>query len=290
MIINGKKIAESLRSEIKEKIEKLPGRKPSLAFILIGNHPASLIYVINKKKACREVGIETSEFIFPESISETFLIEKIQQLNEDPLIDGILVQLPLPKHIVTQKIIECIDPQKDVDGFHPLNVGKMLLGDPSALLPCTPQGIKVLLEKSHISPEGKHVVILGRSNIVGKPLAAILLQNAPGCNATITIAHSHSKHLMDITKSADILVAAVGKPHFVKKEFVTKGVVIIDVGINRITVNNKTTLVGDVDFNEVAPLASAITPVPGGVGPMTVALLLQNVLSCYSQKKYNISL
>ena len=278
MILDGKKIATEIQEEIKKKIHSLKGRPPGLGFILVGNNPASQSYVRSKRKACSITGMTSVLIELPEPTSEETLLEKIKHLNQDPKIDGILVQLPLPAHIDTQKVMLSIDPNKDVDGFHPINVGKMLLGQEGGFLPCTPYGIKTLLERSHIPVEGKRVVILGRSNIVGKPLAAILMQKKPHCNATVTLAHSQSEHLKEITQSADILVAAIGSPLFVKKEMVRPQTVVIDVGINR-TLDGK--LVGDVDFKEIAPLASHITPVPGGVGPMTIAMLLQNTLSSY---------
>ena len=271
MIIDGKKIASEIIDEIKEEVSRLT-RKPGLAFILVGDNAASQSYVRSKKKACAFTGIHSILHELPASIAESDLLAQIEALNCDPNIDGILVQLPLPSHISEEIIMMAIDPAKDVDGFHPLNVGKMLLGNPSAILPCTPQGIKVLLEKSNISCDGKHVVIVGRSNIVGKPLAAILMQKKPGCNATVTICHSGSN--LEITRTADILVAAIGKPHFIHKDMIKPGAVVIDVGINRL----EGKICGDVDFDSVAPIASAITPVPGGVGPMTIAMLLKNTL------------
>ena len=275
MLIDGKKIANEIQADIAAKVAALTGRKPGLALILVGESAASLSYVKAKKKACVSVGMVSSVIELPVSISESDLLKHIKTLNLDPAVDGILIQLPLPSHIDDKLITASIDPHKDVDGFHPLNVGKMLLGEEDGFLPCTPHGIQVLLQKSHIPVAGKHVVILGRSNIVGKPLAAILMQKKPHCNATVTVAHSQSERLIELTRSADLLVAAIGKPHFVTKEMVKPGATVIDVGINRLS-NGK--LVGDVDFSEVAKVASHITPVPGGVGPMTIALLLQNTL------------
>ncbi len=269
--------------EIKIAILKMAGRKPGLAFLLVGENPASQSYVRSKKKACAETGIASTLLEFPSSIAESDLVAQIEQLNRDVLVDGILVQLPLPSHIDEKRIMLAIDPEKDVDGFHPLNVGKMLLGDDSGFLPCTPHGIKALLEKSRIPVSGKHVVVIGRSNIVGKPLAAILMQKKPGCNATVTICHSHSERLNEIASSADILIAAIGIPSFIGPGMVKRGAVVIDVGINRI--DGK--IVGDVDFEKVLPLASHITPVPGGVGPMTIAMLLQNTLRGRGKIAYN---
>lgn len=277
-LIDGKKIANELQEEIKQQVASLQGRKPGLAFILVGDNPASQSYVRSKKKACAATGIASTLIELPASTTQAHLIEQIHLLNQDPGIDGILVQLPLPAHIDEKRITAAIDPKKDVDGFHPINVGKMLLGEEDGFLPCTPHGVQILLKKSHIETAGKHVVIVGRSNIVGKPLAAILMQKKAGCNSTVTVAHSQSQHLLDLTRSADILIAAIGKAHFITKEMVREGCVVIDVGINR-TQDGK--IVGDVDFKQVAPLTSFITPVPGGVGPMTIALLLQNTLLSY---------
>lgn len=281
MMIDGKKIASEIQDGIKKKILLLKARAPGLGFILVGNHPASQSYVRSKRKACETTGIISHLIELPDSVSQELLLEKIIELNLNPNIDGILVQLPLPPHMDLPKVILTIDPNKDVDGFHPLNVGKMLLGQEGGFLPCTPYGIKTLFEKSKIQTSGKHVVIVGRSNIVGKPLAAILMQKKPHCNATVTIAHSQSEHLSDITLSADILIAAIGSPLFIKKEMVRSNAVVIDVGINRGT-NGK--LIGDVDFDAIAPIASFITPVPGGVGPMTIAMLLENTFSSYMKR------
>jgi len=275
MLIDGKIIALEIQAEIERKIATIEGRKPGLAVILVGENPASHSYVRSKRKACASVGIVSIVIELPATIAESDLLKQIDQLNRDPLVDGILVQLPLPHHIDEKTITAAISPNKDVDGFHPYNVGKMLLGEEGGFLPCTPHGIQVLLEKSKIQVEGKHVVIVGRSNIVGKPLAAILMQKKPHCNATVTVAHSQSEHLTTLTRSADILVAAIGRPFFVKKEMVKPGATVIDVGINRLPDGR---LVGDVDFAPVAEVASHITPVPGGIGPMTIAMLLKNTL------------
>lgn len=279
-IIDGKKIAREIQHTIAHEVSLLSNQKPGLAFILVGDNPASQTYVRAKKRACAATGIASILIELPQTISEEELLTHIHQLNNDPLINGILIQLPLPLHINDRAVMFAIDPNKDVDGFHPINIGKMLLGEETGFLPCTPNGIHVLLKKCHIPITGKHVVIVGRSNIVGKPLAAILMQKKPSCNATVTIAHSQSENLIEITQSADILIAAIGKPHFIRKEMVRKGVVVIDVGINRLS---DKTLVGDVDFEQVAPLASWITPVPGGVGPMTIAMLLQNTLLSFQR-------
>jgi methylenetetrahydrofolate dehydrogenase (NADP+)/methenyltetrahydrofolate cyclohydrolase len=280
-LIDGTKIAKTIQDQMAKAISSLSHRKPGLAFILVGKNPASQTYIRMKKKRCSEVGILSFDCELPEAVTEAQLLEEIKKLNHNPAIDGILVQLPLPEHINTLNIVSAVDPAKDVDGFHPLNVGKMLLGEPGGFLPCTPYGIQVLLTHAQIPVHGKHVVIVGRSNIVGKPLAAILMQKAPHANATVTIAHSQTEHLNEICRSADILVAAMGQPRFIKKEMIREGAVVVDVGINRV----QGKIVGDVDFDAVAPLCSHITPVPGGVGPMTVALLLSNTLLSYQRKK-----
>lgn len=280
-LIDGKKIASEILDSIAFQISKIEGRKPGLAFVLVGENPASQSYVRSKKKACAETGIASMTFELPATIAESDLLRKIEELNRDPKIDGILVQLPLPSHIHEKAVTFAIDPKKDVDGFHPLNVGKMLLGDEDGFFPCTPQGIKVLLEKAQIPIEGKHVVIVGRSNIVGKPLAALLMQKKPHCNATVTVAHSQSEGLEALTRSADVLIAAIGRPLFIKKEMVKPGAAVIDVGINRLP-NGK--IVGDVEFPAVSEVAGRISPVPGGVGPMTIAMLLQNTLWSYLKR------
>ncbi len=281
-LIEGKRIAGEIQAEIEQEISLLSDRKPGLAFILIGDNPASQTYVRAKKKACAATGIVSTLVAFPKEVSLADLLDQIEQLNEDPEIDGILVQLPLPSHIDERVVMMAIDPAKDVDGFHPLNMGKILLGDESGFIPCTPFGIKTLLDRCAIPVEGKRVVIVGRSNIVGKPLAALLMQKKSGCNATVTLAHSQSEHLKEITHSAEILIAAIGNPHFIKKEMVRPGAVVIDVGINRLSEGK---IVGDVDFEEVSHLTSWITPVPGGVGPMTIAMLLKNTLLSYTKKR-----
>ena len=230
-----------------------------------------------KKKACAEIGILSTVHELPIDIRLPDLLHRIESLNQNPSVDGILIQLPLPSRFDPLQISRAINPEKDVDGFHPINAGKLLLGEEGGFIPCTPLGIQVLLERSNIDIKGKHVVIVGRSNLVGKPLAALLVQKKKGCNATVTIAHSQSEHLPEITRSADVLIAAIGQPGFIRLEMVKKGCVVVDVGINR--VQNEaggSKIVGDVDFSSVEPIASRITPVPGGVGPMTIALLMQN--------------
>ncbi len=277
-IIDGRAVASEIRLKLKDKIAQLSGRRPGLAFILIGNDEASKAYVRMKKKGCEEVGITSHVLHLSEKISERELLAEIDHLNSSENIDGILVQQPLPKQIHTDKIVEAIDPKKDVDGFHPLNIGKLLLGHTDGLVPCTPLGIIKLLRAYKIQTDGKEVVIVGRSNIVGKPLAALLCQKQPWANSTVTLAHSHTENLAEVTKRADILITALGSPGSITAGMVKDGAVVIDVGINR-TMN---TLIGDVAFAEVIEKASLITPVPGGVGPMTIAMLLSNTLKAFS--------
>lgn len=274
-ILNGKQIAEEIKNEIKLEIDNLK-IKPCLAVIIVGKNPASQIYVQNKKLACDRVGIKSITHELPENIQEEKILQLINNLNKDKNIHGILVQLPLPSHIDENKIINAINPKKDVDGFHPLNIGKMMLGE-KTFLPCTPAGIIEILKRSEIKIEGKHAVIVGRSNIVGKPVAQLLLNE----NATISVCHSKTKNLKEITKQADILVVATGKANFITEDMIKKYAIIIDVGINR-TEDNK--ICGDVDFENVKNKASLITPVPGGVGPMTIAMLLKNTLEAYSSQ------
>ena len=281
-LIDGKAIAADIRNDIKAGVEELTrdGRRaPYLAVVLAGEDPASASYVRGKQKAAKEVGIESDTQTLPDSISEEDLLNVVNRLNEDPNVDGILVQLPLPDHIDDQKVIDAIDPAKDVDCFHPENVGKLMLGLPG-FKPATPAGIVELIKRAGIEISGKRVVIIGRSNIVGKPLANLLMQK--GVDATVTVCHSRTKNMPDITRQADILIAALGRAEFVTAEMVKEGAVVIDVGINRVEDSTRERgyrLVGDVAFDEVSEKASFITPVPGGVGPMTIALMLQNTLS-----------
>lgn len=279
-IIDGKQIAFEVRSEVAEKVKSLKekGIVPCLAVILVGENPASVSYVTGKQKALAEAGMADRSLHLPETTTETELLKIIEDLNEDKSVHGILVQLPLPKHIDEEKVILAIRPEKDVDGFHPMNVGNLVIGK-KAFLPCTPHGILVLLEKMKIQTSGKHAVVIGRSNIVGKPVSLLLLRKDANC--TVTICHTGTENLPEITKQADILIAAVGKPHAVTKEMVKEGAVVIDVGVNRIPDSSKKSgfrLVGDCDFDEIKEIASCITPVPGGVGPMTIAMLMQNTL------------
>ena len=272
-IIDGNKIAQDIRNEVRQSAISLKEQKgiiPGLAVVLVGEDPASQIYVGEKAKACAEVGFLSREYKLPADTSEIRLLEIIAELNKDQLIHGILVQLPLPKNISTDKIIAAIDPHKDVDGFHPFNVGGLVTGSP-LFIPCTPRGIMELIVRIGIDLKGKEAVVVGRSNIVGKPIALLLLAQ----HATVTICHSRTKDLPSVTRRADILIAAVGKAHMIKADMVKDGAIVIDVGVNRLE-NGK--LAGDVDFNEVAPKASYITPVPGGIGPMTIAMLMKNTL------------
>lgn len=287
MIINGSAIASEIQQEIRQIIAQSSGRRPSLVMIIVGENPASQIYVSRKSKACQLVGIESRVFVLPIDTSEAKLIAQVNQLNHDQGVDGILIQLPLPPHMHPDRVIPHLAPSKDVDGMHPFNVGKMLIGDPETFFPCTPMGIKVMLERSGIDVAGKHVVIIGRSNIVGKPLAAMLMQNIPGGNATVTVAHRHTTDLCSLCRTADVLIAAIGQPEFVTAEMVKPGAVVVDVGINRISDPASPKgyrIVGDVDFERVKDVASLITPVPGGVGPMTIAMLLSNTLKSYFQR------
>lgn len=272
-LIDGKKISTEIKDELKEKVSLLKdeGREICLAVIQVGSDPASSVYVRNKKKACEYIGINSLSINYPENISEEELISQIKALNADDKVNGILVQLPLPKYINEKKIIETIDPRKDVDGFNEKNVGALCIGS-RGFVSCTPSGIIELLKRSDIEIAGKHCVIIGRSNIVGKPMALLLLRE----NATVTICHSRTQNLKEITKQADILIVAIGKAKFVDNTFVKEGAVVIDVGMNK---DEDGKLCGDVDFDKVAPLTSAITPVPGGVGPMTIAMLMYNCIN-----------
>ncbi|MCG3089034.1 bifunctional methylenetetrahydrofolate dehydrogenase/methenyltetrahydrofolate cyclohydrolase FolD [Sporosarcina cyprini] len=271
-VIDGRVIGKEIREEVKQSVGKLvhKGCQPGLAVILVGDNPASQTYVKNKEKSSIEVGMKSVLIELPETVSTDELLGKVEELNQDESIHGILVQLPLPKHIDEDLIIGSITPAKDVDGFHPVNVGKMMIGQ-ETFLPCTPHGIMALLERSGIDLEGKHAVVIGRSNIVGKPMGQLLLQK----NATVTYCHSRTTDLASFTKQADILVVAIGIPKFITAEHVKKDAVVIDVGMNR-DENGK--LCGDVDYEQVKNVASAITPVPGGVGPMTITMLLKNTL------------
>lgn len=280
-LINGKEVSAAVRAEIKAEVEKLKKEyniTPGLAVILVGNDPASSVYVRNKHKACAEVGMESYQIMMPEEITEEELLSKIDELNKDDAVHGILVQMPLPKHISEEKVVDAIYPDKDVDAFHPINVGKISLGKYD-FLPCTPAGVMELLKYYNVDPCGKECVVLGRSNIVGKPMAQLLLAK----NGTVTVCHSRTKNLAEVISRADILVVAIGKPNFIKGENIKPGAVVVDVGINRLD-NGK--LAGDVDFESASCVASMITPVPGGVGPMTITMLLKNTLTA-AKKKIN---
>ena len=274
-IIDGLAISKQIKDEVKAKAAeyKEQGIEICLAVIQVGNDPASSVYVGNKKKGCEYIGINSLSYELPEETTEDELLELIGKLNADSKVNGILVQLPLPKHIDEDKIIKAIDPKKDVDGFHPQSVGALSIGQPG-FVSCTPAGIIELLKRSDVDIEGKECVVVGRSNIVGKPMALLLLRE----NGTVTITHSRTANLKEVTKRADILVVAIGKPKFITKEYVKEGATVIDVGIHRIgtTESGKSILCGDVDYEDLFPVASAITPVPGGVGPMTIAMLMSN--------------
>ena len=279
MIIDGKKIAEELRDKIKGDIKKISDKKkPGLAVILIGEHPASQIYVRNKEKVANEVGINSSILRFDENISEEDLKNEIKKLNDDKDVHGILIQLPLPKHISQKDIIQSIDPNKDVDGFHPINVGNLSSGN-DAMVPCTPLGCYYLIKKVIPNLSGLNAVVIGRSNINGKPMAQLLLKE----NCTVTIVHSKTKNIEEICKNGDIIIAAVGKAKMVKSDWVKDTAIIIDVGINRIEINGKSKIVGDVDFDDIQDKVKGISPVPGGVGPMTIACLLENTLKAFKK-------
>lgn len=274
MILSGKELSNNIKEHIKSEIDKCSGRPPHLVTILVGDNPASKVYVANKEKACNSVGIDNTTTKLPENTTELELIRIIDEYNLNESVDGILVQLPLPKHINTERILNTIAPEKDVDGFHPENVAKLWLGQ-DCIKPCTPQGIMKLIDSANINLEGKNVVVLGRSNIVGLPVAKMCLDR----NATVTICHSKTENLANITKQADVLIVAIGKPKFVTADMVGLGAVVIDVGINR-DENGK--LCGDVDFDSVfSEKTECITPVPGGVGPMTICELLSNTLFCH---------
>jgi len=289
LVLDGKQAAQAIKSQLKEEISSLQStRKPHLAAILVGNNGASETYVASKVKSCEEVGFQSTLIRLPADISEKELLQKIDNCNRQEDIDGILVQLPLPKHISEQKVIEAIDPAKDVDGFHPVSAGRLVQGL-STFIPATPYGIMLMLEHFNIDTKGKHAVVIGRSNIVGRPMSILLSSNLKQGNCTVTICHSHTQNLQEMCLQADILVAALGKPEFVTADMVKQGAVVIDVGITRIedpTAKKGYRIKGDVDYNNVAPKTSAITPVPGGVGLMTIAGLLKNTLQAYKTRMH----
>jgi methylenetetrahydrofolate dehydrogenase (NADP+)/methenyltetrahydrofolate cyclohydrolase len=287
-ILDGTAVAKAIRQEVAAEVSRLRsrGRKPGLAAVLVGEDPASAVYVRAKGKACEEAGMHSVTVRLPAETPEPDLLATVDGLNADPEINGILVQLPLPKHINSEKVLRRIDPSKDVDGFHPVNVGKLVTGDKTAFRPATPYGVQQMLIRSGIETKGAHAVIVGRSNIVGRPMANLLIQHGPGGDATVTVCHSRTRDLPSVTRLADILIAAIGKPEFVTADMVRPGAVVIDVGINRVDDASRPKgyrLVGDVAYDSVAQIASAITPVPGGVGPMTIAMLLQNTLQAMQQ-------
>ena len=287
-LIDGTAIGKTMRAELAGEIEVLrkKGVTPGLAVVLVGENPASQVYVRMKGKACEEAGMHSETIRLPADTSEVDLLTVVDRLNADPKIHGMLVQLPLPKHINAERVLLRIDPAKDVDGFHPVNVGKVSIGDPSGFRPATPYGVQQLLMRSGVETRGAHAVIVGRSNIVGRPMAALLLQNGPGGNATVTVCHSHTRDIASITRQGDILIVAMGKPEFVTGPMVKPGAVVIDVGVNRVddpSAKNGYRLVGDVRFAEARRIASAITPVPGGVGPMTITMLLYNTVQAARQ-------
>ncbi len=284
-IIDGKKVANLILEKLQVKISKSKS-KPGLAFILVGDNAASQAYVNMKTKACAKINVNSHVIKLPEDVTQDILLDRINTYNKDREIDGILVQQPLPKHIDSDKIVSAVLPEKDVDGFHPYNLGKLMLGQLDGFISCTPLGIVTLLHHYSIPIEKKHVVILGRSNIVGKPLASLMLLKKPGYNATVTVAHSSTQNLREITLSADILIAAIGKAKFVTKDMVKKGAVVVDVGINRISYSTGLPkIVGDVEFEDVSSIASYITPVPKGVGPMTIAMLMQNTYKSFLKRE-----
>ena len=290
-IIDGKTIASAIKAEIANEVKKMIDadlKVPHLAAVLVGNDPASETYIASKERACKEVGFTSSIYKLSENTTEEELLNTINFLNNDEDIDGYIVQLPLPKHINTDNIIFAIDPKKDVDGFHPQNIGRMVMDMP-CFLPATPAGIMTLLERSNIETEGKNCVVLGRSNIVGTPMSILLSRNSKKANGTVTLCHSRTKNLKEICLTADILVAAIGKPGFVTADMVKEGAVVIDVGIHRVDANNEKgyRIIGDVDLDNVAPKSSYYTPVPGGVGPMTIVSLLSNTLKAAKKEAYS---
>ncbi len=285
-LIDGNAIAKSIIEELTSEVSRLKNGRPVVAFIRVGEDPASVSYVRKKQKTAEQIGIESRLFLLPEDISKAALFEQIDVLNCDPSVNGILIQAPLPKHIDETETFNRVVPHKDIDGFNTFNIGKLCQEDTTGFVACTPAGVIELIQRSNISTEGKHVVVLGRSLIVGKPIALLMLRKAVPGNATVTICHSRTTNLENITQQADILIAAIGRANFVTANMVKEGVAVIDVGINRIEDSSRSRgyrLVGDVDFAQVSKKASLITPVPGGVGPMTVAMLMQNTLRAYKE-------
>ena len=290
ILFDGRIIAKTIKEEIRKEVSDLLDagkRPPHLVAVIVGEDGASLSYVASKEKQSKEVGFTSSVYRFPETITERELLETLDFLNNDPEVDGYIVQLPLPKHISERKVLESINPAKDVDGFHPTNEGRMMIGLPS-YIPATPYGIKKLLDRSNIETEGKHCVVLGRSNIVGTPISILMSRNSSKANCTVTMCHSKTKNLKEICLQADIIIVAIGKPEFLTADMVKEGAVIVDVGIHRIPADNEKgyKIIGDVKYDEVAPKCKAITPVPGGVGPMTIVALLDNTLKAYKHEIY----
>lgn len=282
-LIDGRAIAKKVRADVAERAKRLAaqGIKPGLAVVLVGDDPASAVYTSAKAKAAEEAGMYSLNLRLPADTTQADLLKRVDALNSDPKIHGILVQMPLPKQIDPDTVIRRIDPAKDVDGFHPVNVGKMLVGERDGFIPCTPAGIQLLLKESGVKTPGKHCVVIGRSNIVGKPMAALMMQDNPDANCTVTVCHRHTTDLKGQTRTADILIVAAGRPRMVTSDMVKPGAVVIDVGTNRVTdptAKGGTRLQGDVDFDSVRDVASKITPVPGGVGPMTIAMLMANTV------------
>jgi len=282
-LIDGRAIAKKVRAEAAERAKKLIARgvRPGLAVVLVGEDPASVVYTTSKGKAAEEAGMYSLNIKLPADITQADLLQRVDSLNADPKVHGILVQMPLPRHIDPDTVIRRIDPAKDVDGFHPVNVGKMLIGERDGFIPCTPAGIQVMLREAGVRTPGKRCVVIGRSNIVGKPMAALMMQDNENANCTVTVCHRHTENLREHTCAADILIAAAGRARIVTGDMVKPGAVVIDVGTNRIddaTAKSGSRLVGDVDFESVRPVASKITPVPGGVGPMTIAMLIANTV------------
>jgi methylenetetrahydrofolate dehydrogenase (NADP+) / methenyltetrahydrofolate cyclohydrolase len=287
-VLDGVPLADAIRAEVAEQVKThvRAGRQPGLAVVIVGENPASQVYVKAKGKACDEAGMHSETIRLPGHVSEADLLAAVERLNRDPRIHGFLVQLPLPKQINAERVLNAIDPAKDVDGFHPVNVGKLSIGDPTALKPATPYGVQQMLIRSGIETRGANAVIVGRSNIVGKPMASLLIQQGPGGDATVTVCHSKSRDLPAVCRAADLLIVAMGKPEFVTADMVRPGATVIDVGINRVDDAAQPKgyrIVGDVAYGPVAQVAGAITPVPGGVGRMTIAMLLQNTLQAFEQ-------
>ncbi len=287
-ILDGVPLADAIRAEVATAVKRNGGtaRQPGLAVVIVGENPASQVYVKAKGKACEEAGMHSETVRLPDNVAEDELLKVVERLNADPRIHGFLVQLPLPKHINAERVLNAVNPAKDVDGFHPVNVGKLSIGDPTALKPATPFGVQQMLIRSGIETKGANAVVVGRSNIVGKPMASLLIQPGAGGDATVTICHSKSRDLPAVCRSADILVVAIGKPEFVTADMVRPGATVIDVGINRVDDPSQPKgyrIVGDVAYGPVSEIAGAITPVPGGVGRMTIAMLLQNTLQAFGQ-------